>query len=240
MRGLEDCFRLPARRTERGFCREMRGLEGLFLYVCASASAVWMDCFRLPARRTECGFCRMTRGLEGLFPYVCTSASADFAGRDWMELAFVSLRGALNADFAGRCVAWKDCFRLPALLRVRSCWDAAWKDCFCMSALQRARILRGASGWNLLLFACASASAVWMDCFRLSARRTERRFCREMRGLEGLFPSVCASASAILLGRDWEGLIPYACASASAAFAGARLGGACFRMRGALNAIFAG
>ena len=170
----------------------------------------------MPARRAGRGFCGAR--LDG---------------------ACFRIRGALNADFAGRCAAWKDCFRLPARRAGRG---------FC-------RGMRGLAGlppnvcaasWTRFLPDDARFDGV---CFRKLARRTERGFygarldgacfrmpalqrARILRGASGwsLLPSACVSASVVLSGRGLEGLFLYVCASASAAFAGARLGGACFRL----------
>ena len=91
------CFRIPARRTERGFCGMTRGLAGLPPNACAAS---WARILRgatgwslLPhTRRTERRFCRMTRGLT--------------------ELAFVCLRFCECGFCWG--AAWKDCFCMSA------------------------------------------------------------------------------------------------------------------------------
>ena len=169
----KDCFRLPARRTECGFCRMTRGLAGLFSSACAASwvrillGRVWMELVSVCLRFSECG-------LEGLFLYVCASASADFAGRDWVELVSVCLRLS-ECDFAGTrlgrtvsvCLRFCECdfagMRLGRTVSVclRFCergFCGARLDgaCLRLPALQRARILRGAAGWSLLPSACAA------------------------------------------------------------------------------------
>ena len=186
------CFRIPARRTERGFCGMTRGLAGLPPNACAAS---WARILRgatgwslLPhTRRTERRFCRMTRGLTEL-AFVCLRfCECGFCwGAAWKDCFCMS---ALQRARILRGATGKDCFRLPALLRARSCWGATWKDCFCLPA-RLGRTVSVCRRFSKCGFCGAQLDGA---CFCLPARRTERGFCREMRGLEGLFLYVCAA-----------------------------------------------